>query len=71
MRLLLRCLHVVQVVRQHERETNFGGELEELLVQSLLFREAVILHLKIEAVLPKDVTVTPSECAGMLPVINL
>ena len=71
MRLLLRCLHVVQVVRQHERESNFGGELKELLIQSLLLRKAVILHLKVEAILPKDVAVTPSECAGVFPVINL
>ena len=71
MRLLLRCFHVVEVVRQHERESNFGGELKELLIQALLFWEAMVLHLKIEAVFPKDVAVAPSECAGMFPVINL
>jgi hypothetical protein len=61
----------VEVVRQYERESNFGGELKELLIQVLLFWEAMVLHLKIEAVLPKDVAVAPSECAGMFPVINL
>ena len=68
---MLRCLHVVEVVRQHERESNFGAELEELLVQSLLFREAVILHLQVEALLAEDVAVAPRKRTRMLPVVNL
>ena len=42
-----------------------------MLVQSLLFREAMILHLQIEALLAEDVAVAPRKCTRMLPVINL
>ena len=63
--------HVVEVVREHERQTDFGGEAEELLVQATLLGEAVILHFEEEAPLPKDFAVLPSEGARMLPVIHL
>ena len=38
MRVSLISAHVVQVVRQHEREAHFGCETEELLVEATLFR---------------------------------
>ena len=61
----------MKIVRQDERESNLRCELEELLVQSLLLWEAVILHLKVEAILAEDVAVTPRKRTRMLPVINL
>ena len=71
MRIALIGTHVVQVVRQHEREADFGGEAEELLVEATLLGESVVLHLEKEAPLPKDFAVLPSEGSRMLPVINL
>ena len=62
--------HVVQVIRQHQREAHFGGETEELLVEATLFGEAVILHFEEEAPLPKDFAVLPRESASMFPVID-
>ena len=71
MRLSLLRTDVVKIVRQDEWESNLRRELEELLVQSLLLWEAVILYLKVEAILAEDVAVTPRKCTRMLPVINL
>ena len=71
MRLSLLRADVVKIVRQDEWESNLRCELEELLVQSLLLWEAVILHLKVEALLAEDVAVAPRKCTRMLPVINL
>ena len=71
MRIALIGTDVVQVVRQHEREADFGGETEELLVQTTLLGESVILHLEEEAPLSKDFAVLPGEGSRMLPVINL
>ena len=71
MRLSLLRADVVKIVRQDEWESNLRCELEELLVQSLLLWEAVILHLKVEAILAEDVAVAPRKRTRMLPVINL
>ena len=71
MRLSLLRADVVKIVRQDEWESNLRCELEELLVQSLLLWEAVILHLKVEAILAEDVAVAPRKRTCMLPVINL
>jgi hypothetical protein len=71
MRITLIGAHVVQVIREHEREANLWREAEELFVQATLFGEAVILHLKEEAPLSKDFAVLPGESARMLPVIDL
>ena len=71
MRIALIGAHVVQVIRQHQREPHFGGETEELLVEATLFGEAVILHFEEEAPLPKDFAVLPRQSARVLPVVNL
>ena len=71
MRLSLLRADVMKIVRQDEWESNLRCELEELLVQSLLLWEAVILHLKVEAVFAEDVAVAPRKRTRMLPVINL
>ncbi len=71
MRIALIGAHVVQVVREHQRETYFGGESEELLVEATLFGEAVILHLKEEAPFPEDFAVLPRQGARVLPVVDL
>ena len=71
MRLSLLRADVVKIVRQDEWEPNLRCKLKELLVQSLLLRKAVILHLKVEAILTEDVAVTPRKRTRVLPVINL
>ena len=71
MRIALIGAYVVQVVREDQREAYLRREAEELLVETTLFWEAVILHLEEEATLAKDFAVFTSEGTCMLPIINL
>ncbi len=70
-RLVLRLVHVVQVVGDDQRQAGLRGEPEELLVEPLLLRDPVVLQLQEEPVLAQDVPVLARELAGQLPVVHL
>ena len=69
--LVLLPPDVVQVVRDDERQVQLGREAEELLVEPALLREAVVLELEEEAVLPEDVAVLAGDRPGEVPVLDL
>ena len=62
---------VVQVVGHDVLETHFRTEAQELLVEAVLRRKAVILELQEEAVRSEDVAVLAREAARRLPVVHL
>ena len=62
---------VVQVVGDHERETDLRRQSEQLLVEPALLGQAVVLQLQEEVVAPQDVAVLAGDVAGELPVVDL
>ena len=61
--LRLRLVHVVEVVRHHERQSRLLRQAEQLRVHGGLLRQPMVHQLQVEAVLPEDVPI----CAGQLP----
>ncbi len=64
-------MNVVQVVRDDEGQAHLRCEPKELLVQSPLLGQAVILELEEEAVRPEDVAVLARDAPGEVPVLDL
>ena len=67
----LAAMDVVEVVRHDERQARLGGEPEELLVEALLLRHAVVLELQEEATLAQDVAVLAGQRPREVPVLDL
>ena len=71
MRLVLRLLHVMEVVRDDQRQSDLRREPQQLLVEPALLRETVVLQFKVETVSPKDVRVLAGHTPREIPVLGL
>ena len=64
-------VHVVQVVRGHQRQPDLGCQAQELLVQAALLGQAVVLHLQEEVAGAEDVAVLAGQAPREVPVLHL
>jgi hypothetical protein len=70
-RLGLGAVHVVEVVRDHERQPDLRREAEQLLVEPPLERDAMVLELQEEVALAQDLAVLARQPSRGLPVVDL
>ena len=71
MRLVLRAVDVVEVVGGDERQADLRREAQQLLVEAVLVRDAVVLELEEEVARAEDVAVAARHPAREIPILRL